>query len=182
MRNNNWGSPIIVKANKTPWPTQMWNAGQASKNVNIAAAKHQKHVPVKHHTHRVQIKTVEEAMGVDTKKEWGTMGTIECHWIQNFQAHTIWFVPWWFWVMVPSSAHTVCCHNGNPGLFCCMVQSCLFIIAERQLSPPLPPCRNANLPEDFGQESSGPANKLHTTDRVDPSTSQYKSSLYGRYN
>lgn len=68
VRNNNWGSPIIVKANKILWPAQMWNAGQATNNVNMAAAKHQKHAPVKTtHTQSLD-KDLREAVGVD--KNW----------------------------------------------------------------------------------------------------------------
>lgn len=42
VRKNNQGSPIMVKANTTAWPAQMWKAGQALKNVNMAVTKHQK--------------------------------------------------------------------------------------------------------------------------------------------
>lgn len=133
------------------------------------------------HTHKVQIKTVEEAVGVD-KKGMGYNGDNR----KSLDSKI-------------SSTHNQICslmvlsHGALISTYCMLPQrKPLFVLlyglilpiynSRETVVPPPTPCRNANLPEDFGQESSGPANKLHTTDRVDPSTSQYKSSLYGRYN
>lgn len=70
-----------------------------------------------------------------------------------------------------TSFHALCCHP-----VVCLVAGLnpsLFIIEEKQFTPP---CRNANLPKDFGQESSSPANKLNSVSGVNqehPATSNH---------
>lgn len=46
-------------------------------------------------------------------------------------------------------------------------------MAAQELPPPLPLPRNANLPENFGQESGGRASKLLAADRLDPTRTSH---------
>lgn len=110
VRNNNWGSPIIAKANKTPWPTQMWNAGQTSKNVNMASAVSEICTDQTPHTHTQKLDTgLEEAGGVE-RMGTGPIGPLEL-------AQTC----LQFRGMALSSTHVALCYNIKPCcLFCCV--------------------------------------------------------------